>query len=190
MRRHSLYAIATMATMLPGLAHADEVGNAIGEAARAYQAGNNAATRTLLQEALQFLSQRATDKLGAALPPPLAGWQLIDRQPRIAGAASVGGGNQATRWYRNPQGQTVEIRITADSLVLGQLSLVMTNPAISDTMGKAIRVGNQNAIQTSNNEIQMLVNDRILIAVTGSAPIDAKQAFAESIDLTKFAGWR
>ncbi len=188
--RSWLAAAAIAPLLLPAAGHADEVGNAIEQAARTYQAGNAAATRTLLREAMQLLTQRTSTRLGAALPPPQSGWQVTDRQPLNGDSASISGGSQFIRRYRSAQNQSVEISVTADSPVLSQLTLVMSNTASADTIGKTIRVGGQSAILTSNNEIHMLVDDRVLIAITGSAPLDAKLAYAEAIDLKLIAGLR
>jgi hypothetical protein len=68
--------------------------------------------------------------------------------------------------------------------------MVLANPAIAGAMGKLIRVGGQRAIQTNNNEIQMLVNNRILVMVNGSATIEDKLAYAQAIDLTKLSSWQ
>lgn len=80
--------------------------------------------------------------------------------------------------------------MAADSPVLSQLAMVMANPAIASAMGKLIRVGSQHAIQTNNNEIQMLVNNRILVVINGNASNDDKLTYAQAIDLTKLSSWR
>ena len=77
--------------------------------------------------------------------------------------------------------------MTANSPILSQLAMVMANPAIAGAMGKLIRVGDQRAIQTNNNEIQMLVNNHILVVINGSATNDDKLAYAQAIDMTKLS---
>ena len=82
-------------------------------------------------------------------------------------------------------GQHVEIQITADSPIVSQLGMIMTNPMMAGAMGKLIRIGNQRAIQTSNNEIQMLVNNRVLVTISGDASDDVKLTYAKAIDFAK-----
>lgn len=190
MRRPLLLALAALPLLLPGAAWADEIGDAMAEATRAYLAGQIAVARTAMEEALQLLSQRTAAGLGAALPNALPGWQATEAEAKTAGLGFLGGGSQASRHYENSQGQTVEIQVTADSPVITQLAMIMTNPAMAGAMGKLIRIGTQRAVQTSNNEIQMLVNNRILVAITGDAPIEAKLAYAQTIDLARLSGWQ
>ena len=187
MRRQILLTIATLSLLLPAHAKADDVADALAEATRSYQAGHVAAARTAMEEALQLLAQRTAAGLGSALPNALPGWQAEKSETHTAPLGLMGGGSQASRRYKNATGQDVEVQVVADSPVLAQLGMVMANPAIAGAMGKLIHVGSQRAIQTNNNEIQMLVNDRILIMITGNAAIEDKLAYAQAIDLTKLS---
>ena len=188
MRRYFWLALTALPLLLPAAARADDVSDSIKEALRAYEAGKIGAARTALGEAVQLLSQRAATGLGAALPAPLSGWQAAEVETNTAALGLIGGGNIASRTYTNGQGQTVEIQVAADSPIVAQLGMIMTNPMLAGAMGKLIRIGNQRAIQTSNNEIQMLVDNRILITISGSANDDAKLAYAKAIDIAKLSG--
>jgi hypothetical protein len=188
MRRYFWLALTALPLLLPAAARADDVSDAMKEAMRAYEAGKIGAARTALSEAVQLLSQRAATGLGAALPAPLSGWQAAEVETNTAALGLLGGGNVASRKYTNGQGQTVEIQVAADSPIVAQLGMIMTNPMLAGAMGKLIRIGNQRAIQTSNNEIQMLVDNRILVTIGGSANDDAKLAYAKAIDIAKLSG--
>jgi len=61
----------------------------------------------------------------------------------------------------------------------------MNTPALVGSMGRLIRIGSQRAIQTSDNNIQMVVENRILVSIEGDAPVDAKLAYARAIDMAK-----
>ena len=187
MRRQILLSLTALPLMLPPPARADDVADSLAEATRAYQAGEVAAARTAMEEALQLLAQRTAAGLGSALPNALPGWQAEKAETQTAPLGLMGGGSQASRQYRNAAGQTVEIQVTANSPILSQLAMVMANPAIAGAMGKLIRVGDQRAIQTNNNEIQMLVNNHILVVINGSATNDDKLAYAQAIDMTKLS---
>jgi hypothetical protein len=187
MRRHIIPALAALPLLLPVAALADDVSDALAEATRADQAGQVAAARTAMEEALQLLAQRTADGLGSALPNALPGWQGEKVETQSAGLAFMGGGSQASRSYQNGTGQNVQIQVTADSPVLAQLGMIMANSAMAGAMGKLIHVGSQRAIQTNNNEIQMLVNNRILVVINGSASNEDKLAYAQAIDLTKLS---
>jgi hypothetical protein len=187
MRRQILLAVATLPLLLLAPARADEVADALAEATRAYQAGQVAAARTAMEEALQLLAQRTAAELSTALPSALPGWQAEKAESQTAALGLMGGGSQASRRYTNAAGQYVEIQVTADSPLLAQLGMVMANPAIAGAMGKLIRIGSQRAVQTNNNEIQMMVDKRILVMVNGNASTEDKLAYAQAIDLTKLS---
>jgi hypothetical protein len=190
MRRVIILA-ACLPLLLPAAARADELGDALGEVTKAYKAGDFGALRASLQDALQLLGQRAAANLAAALPEPLAGWKAEAAETSSGGALGMlGGGTQASRQYSNAQGQSVKIEVTADSPVVAQLGMLLTNPAMMGAMGKLIRIGSQRAVQTNDNEIQMLLDNRILVGITGDAPVEAKLAYARAIDLTKVAAVR
>jgi hypothetical protein len=187
MRRQILLAVATLPLLLPAPAQADEVADALAEATRAYQAGQVATARTAMEEALQLLAQRTAAELSTALPSALPGWQAEKAESQTAALGLLGGGSQASRRYKNATGQYVEIQVTADSPLLAQLGMVMANPAIAGAMGKLIHIGSQRAIQNNNNEIQMMVDNRILVMVNGNASTEDKLAYAQAIDLTKLS---
>jgi hypothetical protein len=187
MRRPILLVLAVLPALLPTPVRADEISDALIEATKAYQVGQVAAARTAMEEALQLLAQRTAAGLGSALPAALPGWQAEKVETQTAGLAFLGGGSQASRTYRNAGGQNVQIQVTANSPVLAQLGMIMANPAMAGAMGKLIHIGSQRAIQTNSNEIQMLVNNRILVVVNGNASTEDKLAYAQAIDVTKLS---
>lgn len=179
--------IAAMATASEP-ARADEISDAITEAQRAYQGGQVQAAQSALQEALQLLSQRAAASLAAALPDPLPGWTAEEPTSNAAGVAGLFGGSTASRTYRNAQDQTVEIQVISDNPMIAQLAAVMANPMLAGAMGRLVRVGDQRAVQSTDGNIQMLVDNRILVQVQGDAPAEAKLAFARAINVGRLAG--
>jgi len=54
-------------------------------------------------------------------------------------------------------------------------------------MGKLVRIGNQRAIQTNEGDIMMLVANKILVHVQGSADAASKLAYAQAIDVDKLS---
>ncbi len=185
MRPYLWLAVAALPLLFPSVSRADEVSDALTEASRAYQGGQIGAARTAMGEAMQLLSQRTAASLGAALPAPLAGWKASEPDVNAGAMSFLGGGSQASRHYTNGQNQSVEIQVIADSPIIGQLGMILTNPALAGAMGKLIRIGSQRAIQTTSNEIQMLVANRTLVTINGDAPIEAKLAYAQAVDVAK-----
>jgi hypothetical protein len=50
-----------------------------------------------------------------------------------------------------------------------------------------VRVGSLRAIQTPQGDVQMIVANKFLVAVTGSAPADAKLAYAQAVDVARLS---
>jgi len=54
-------------------------------------------------------------------------------------------------------------------------------------MGKLVEVGEQRAIQTHEGSINMVVANKYLVTVEGSADAAAKLAYAQAVDITKLS---
>lgn len=188
MRRSILTMAALIAMAVAAPARADEISDAIGEAQRAYQGGQFQAAQTALQEALQLLQQRGAAGLAAALPDALPGWTAEEATSSAAGAAGLFGGSTASRSYSNAQGQSVEIQVMSDNPMIAQLAAVIANPMLAGTMGRLVRVGELRAIQATDGNVSMLVDNRILVQVQGDAPPEAKLAYARAINVARLAG--
>jgi hypothetical protein len=188
MRRSILLSAAVAALVCAAPARADDIASAISEAQRAYQGGQIQAAQTALQEALQLLSQRAAAGLAAALPDALPGWRAEEASSNAAGVAGLFGGSSASRSYRNAQGQMVEIQVMSDNPMIAQLGPILANPMLAGAMGRLVRIGEQRAIQGSDGNVQMLVDNRILVQVQGDAPAEAKLAYARAINVARLAG--
>jgi opacity protein-like surface antigen len=188
MRRSILTTAAVLAIAAATPARADEITDAIGEAQRAYQGGQMQAAQTALQEALQLLQQRGAATLAAALPDALPGWTADEATSNAAGGAGMFGGSTASRTYRNAQGQSVEIEVMSDNPMIAQIGAMLANPMMAGAMGRLVRIGEQRAIQATDGNVSMLVDNRILVQVQGDAPPDAKLAYARAINAARLAG--
>jgi hypothetical protein len=61
------------------------------------------------------------------------------------------------------------------------------NPTIAGAMGKLISIGDQRALQTSEGSINMVVADKFLVTVEGSADEASKLAYARAVDIGKLS---
>ncbi len=98
-----------------------------------------------------------------------------------------GGASAASRAYSNEKGDSVEVSITGDSAMLMQFAPVLNNPAMAGSMGKLIRVGSQRAIQNQDGDIMMMVANKFLVNVQGSADAASKLAYAQAIDVGRLS---
>ena len=165
-----------------GTAQADDIKEALEEALKAYNQGDMSGTKENLGYATQLLNEKSADALTKALPAPLPGWEADEAQSSSAGAALFGGGLQASRTY-NKDDHYIEVEIVGDSPMLSQMMVVMTNPALAGSMGKAIKVGKQRGIQDDNGKIMLIINNRFMISVEGDAAQADKLAYAEAVRL-------
>jgi hypothetical protein len=64
-----------------------------------------------------------------------------------------------------------------------QFATMLNNPALAGAMGKLVKVGSQRAIQTQDGDIVMVVANKFVVNVQGSAEAQAKLAYANAVDV-------
>ena len=179
--------VLALAVALPASAlAADEVLDAMDQARKAYQSGDLASAKQSLDLASQLIGQKNAEAFGTLLPAPLAGWKGDEVQTNSVGAVGFGA-STASRNYTNSKGDNVTVQITGDSAVVMQYATVLANPAIAGAMGKIVRVGSQRAIQTQNGDVHMVINNKYMIMITGSANAADKLAYAQAVDVAKLS---
>ena len=171
---------------LPAVA-ADDILDAIEQARKAYQGGDMTTAKQSLDLASTLIAQKNAEGFVALLPEPLAGWKADKAQANAVAGAVFGGVSAASRGYTNAKGDTVEVSISGDSALLTQFAPMMNNPAMAAMMGKLIRVGSQRAIQSQDGDVIMVVANKFLINVQGSADAASKLAYAQAIDTAKLS---
>lgn len=184
--RSLVFAFAVSAAVMPARA-ADDILDAIDQARKSYQSGDLSGAKQSLDLASQLIGQKNAESFVALLPAPLSGWKAEKAQANAVGAAMMGGASAASRQYTNAKGDTVEVSITGDSALLMQFAPMLSNPAMAGAMGKLVRVGNQRGIQSQEGDIMLLVANKYLINVQGSADAAAKMSYAQAIDVAKLS---
>jgi hypothetical protein len=173
------------AAVAPAVA-ADDILDAMDQARKSYQSGDLAGTKQSLDLASQLIGQKNAEGFAALLPQPLPGWKAEQAQTSAVGQVGFGA-STANRTYTNAKGDSVEVQITGDSAIIMQFATLLNNPGIAGAMGKIIRVGNQRAIQTREGDINMVVNNKYLVNVSGSADAASKMAYAQAVDVDKLS---
>lgn len=179
-------ALLAAAVALPAYA-ADDILDAIDQARKAYQAGDNATAKQSLDLASQLIGQKNAEAFAVLLPAPLPGWKAEKAQANAVGAAMLGGASAASRSYSNAKGDSVEVSITGDSAMVMQFGPMLNNPAMAGAMGKLIRVGSQRAIQNQDGDVMMLVANKFLVNVQGSGDAASKLSYAQAVDVGKLS---
>jgi hypothetical protein len=174
------------AASLPALA-ADDILDAIDQARKAYQAGDMGEAKQQLDTASQLIAQKNAEGFVKLLPGPLPGWTAEKAQAQAVGAALFGGASTATRSYTNAKGDRVEISITGDSAMLMQFAAMLNNPALAGATGKLIKVGGLRAVQNRDGDVIVVVANKFVVNVQGSADAASKLAYANAIDIAKLS---
>jgi hypothetical protein len=178
--------LAVSALLSISAAHADEISDAIAAAAKSYQAGELGTAKQSLDLASQLIAQKNAEALVAALPKALAGWKAGDPDTQATGGFGFSV-TQASRTYTNAKGDSIDVQIATDSPFLTQLMAAMANPQLAGLMGKVVTIGNQRAIQTKEGEVNMLINNRFVVTVTGGGTADDKLNYAKGVDFNVLA---
>jgi len=165
---------------------ADDIIDAIEQGRKAYQSGDLAGAKQSLDLASQLIGQKNAEGFAALLPAPLAGWKAGKAETTAVGNVAFGA-SSASRTYTGPNDADVTVQITGDSALLAQFAMFINNPQIAGAMGKIIRIGNQRAIQGSDGDIHLVIANKFLIQVTGSASADIKAAYAGGVDVAKLS---
>ncbi|HEX5212275.1 MAG TPA: hypothetical protein VFW22_11160 [Pseudolabrys sp.] len=177
-------AVVVLAIATPALA--DDILDAIDQARKSYQDGNFTAAKQSLDLASQLVGQKNAESFAALLPAALPGWKA-DKVETAAVGAAMFGASTASRRYSSSDGHDVFVRITGDSALVMQFAQLFLNPVIAGAMGKLIKIGDQRAIQTSDGTINMVVNNKFLVTIEGSADAAAKLAYAQAVDIAKLS---
>lgn len=167
---------------VPALA-ADDILDAIEQARKAYQSGDMAGAKQQLDTASQLIGQKNAEGFAKLLPKPLAGWTADKAEAQAIGAAMFGGASTASRSYSNAKGDRVEISITGDSAMLMQFATLLNNPALAGAMGKLVKVGGLRAIQSNDGDVIVVVANKFVVHVQGSADAASKLAYANAVDV-------
>ena len=176
-------ALMVMGVMaVPALA--DDITDAIEQARKAYQTGDLGGAKQSLDLASQLIGQKNAEAFAQLLPKPLPGWTADKSETTSVGAAAFGA-SVASRRYNNAKGDHVEVQITGDSAMVMQFAALFQNPQIAGAMGKLIRVGNQRAIQNNEGDVHMVIANKFLVTVQGSADAATKLNFAQAVDVAK-----
>jgi hypothetical protein len=178
--------LLALAATSAGPVRADDILDALDQARKSYQAGDLANAKQSADLASQLIGQKNAESFVTLLPKPLPGWTADDAQTTAIGSTAFGASN-ARRNYANANGDHVDVQITGDSAMIAQLAPIMANPQFAGAMGKIVRVGNQRAIQNPQGDIHVVVANKFLVVVSGSAPAAAKMSYAQAIDFAKLS---
>ena len=184
MRLTSMGALLAASLALSGPVLGDEIEDSINESLAAYGKNDLTAAKQALDYASQLIAQRNAEGLGAVLPDALDGWKAEDVETQKAGAVIFGGIGAARKYTKGKD--RVHLQIVGDSPMLATWMPMVSNPAMAAAMGgKMARIGTRRAIQTKDGQVIMVVANRFLVMVEGSASLEDKTAYVAAIDFDR-----
>lgn len=181
--RNAIAAMLLSSGLLIPAAQADEISDALAKAAEAYQNGDIGATMAALQEAETALQQRRAETLKTFLPAAMEGWTLQDNDTMAMAGEMLGGGYGVSRLYTKADGNSVSLDVIADSPMLAMVMGMFANPQMMQMSGmKTETIAGQTAMVDEMGGYQLMVANRFMITVGGSAALEEKRAYVERID--------
>jgi hypothetical protein len=181
LHRFAINAALALAVLQPLPLHADDFTDVMESALQAYADGDITIAREELDYATQLLDQMKAESLGRYLPEALPGWSREDAEAEGAGMAMAmfGGGTSAAATYRNQDGD-LTITLVADSPMVNTVGGMLTGMA-SLAGGKPMRVHRTQFVD-NEGELQGVIDNRVLVSVSGEASLESKKAYLETMD--------
>lgn len=176
--------------LLPHLALADDISEAISEGLSLYKAGNLTESANQLTYAAQLIQQQRGSNLQNILPPPLSGWEADEAQVDT-GASMFGAGINVKRTYFKENSQ-VDVEMNFDSPAIQSMLGLFNNPMfIAADGGKLKKIGGQKIILKDNQgsrEATIVVDNRILINIFAEGTDETTLLnYVEALDFEKIA---
>lgn len=178
MKRLAIAAPAFAALLLAIPASADEFLDSLDLAREAYQAGDLAGAKEEMDYAAQILAQMRMQSLSSLMPEAMEGWTRRDDD---SGGGGFGGLTATANYLRT--NEHVTIQISVDSPMVATMAMMMGNAAAMAAQGEMKRIGRQKVLVTRQGEIQAVVDNHILVQISGNAPEDVKEAYFTAIDM-------
>jgi hypothetical protein len=163
-------------------AGADEVEDALKMALEAYQAGDINAAKEEIDYAAQLVSQMKAAGLSGFLPDALPDWTRAEGGDQAQANMGFGGGMAASATYTRADDQ-IEIQLMADNQIVTAMAGMFNNAAMMGSLGQVKRIQRQKVVITQQGDLQAMINNRVLVQITGSAPVEDKEAYFAALDL-------
>jgi len=93
-----------------------------------------------------------------------------------------GGGMAASAAYTRADDR-VEIQLMADNQMVTAMAGMFNNATMMGSLGQVKRIQRQKVVITQQGDVQAMINNRILVQITGNAPVEDKEAYFAALDL-------
>jgi hypothetical protein len=177
-------AVALGLVALP--AAADEFTDTVDSALSAYRGGDITGAREDLDYALKLLTALKAESLARFLPAALPGWtrEEADAAESSGMMGMLGGGSTAAATYRRGADELTITLLANSPMISGMAAMMSGISAIGG--GKPIRIQRTEFTQ-AEQDLQGVVDGKVLISVGGNASVEDKTAYLEAMDFKALA---
>jgi hypothetical protein len=187
--------VVILALALVVSACADEVLEGIDYAKEAYEDGDYSEAIEELNFAIAQIQSLQVDELRKALPEPLSGWTMEEQETDAMGYGlfGLGSGLGVTRkYYKEDSGETIEISIGAQSIMLQQITMFLENPALAAAQpntklekkriaGERITIMEEFSSEDESGKLSLTPDDKTFATIEGW-DISDKEILYEYLD--------
>ena len=166
-------------------AEPDEVETTLTTALEAYREGDIEMATEEVEYAQQLLARMKAERLVGFLPEPMEGWTM--EQGDSGGMPGLGG-MMASATYTGPENR-VEVQIMAENQMVASMMMMFNNPVMMGQMGELKRIGRQKVVLTDDGELQAMLDNNVLVSITGDAPAEVKEEYFKRIDIRALEGF-
>ncbi|MEI7910903.1 MAG: hypothetical protein WCK77_14800 [Verrucomicrobiota bacterium] len=152
-----------------------------------YRKGDSEAVTAKLRELLKLMEDKGAAKVGGILPDSLNGWKGESLKNDDLGV--VGGGVAVSRNYVSGKHE-ITVKVTKDAPVVKQLLPLLANQdLIRLSNRKTHLIAGETAIMDGERKLQMVLDGRILLEMTGGVGTGEKDLvdLARKLDLRALA---
>jgi hypothetical protein len=176
-------AVTTLA-MTPAIA--DEFTDTLDSALEAYSTGDITGARADLDYAAKLLTALKAESLAKFLPAAPAGWTRADADDAEAGGmmAMFGGGTTASASYTRGGDEMTLTLVASSPMVSGMAAMVGGLAAMGG--GKPMRI-QRTEFSLNDQDLQGVVDGKVLVSVSGNAAVEDKTALLETMDFSGLA---
>lgn len=182
-----LLALLTTTLVTAQSAKPDPFEEGMRQAFAEYKKGNHEAVTAKLRELIKIEEERGAAKVGSVLPDAVEGWkgEAINTED----LALLGGGRAISRSYTSGN-RVITLKVVKDSPLAKQLIPLLTNEDLLRAGNrKTHNIGGETAIMEGERKLQMVLDQRIYLEITGDETLVEKDlvAFARKLDLKALA---
>lgn len=175
---------STALLLIATQAAADEFTDTLDGAIEAYKSGDISAAQEDLDYAGKLLTSLKAAELAKFLPVAPAGWTRIDPTDDSEASAMMGmfgGGTTASANYQRGS-EEMSLSLVANSpMVTGMAGMLSGITAMGG--GKPMRI-QRTEFALNDQDLQGVVDGKVMVSVGGNAAVEDKKALVESIDLS------